>query len=101
MRSVRHVRLSSDRITELETGRDVCAAYMTHLGLDFVFTGAVCAILLIFGRQILSLFNENPDVIAYGYLRLEIIFFSFLFSIVQEVLSGYLRGGMVFLRCRR
>jgi putative MATE family efflux protein len=62
------------------------------LGLDFVFTGAVCAILLIFGRQILSLFNENPDVITYGYLRLEIIFFSFLFSIVQEVLSGYLRG---------
>jgi putative MATE family efflux protein len=62
------------------------------LGLDYVFTGAVCAILLIFGRQILSLFNQNPDVIAYGYLRLEIVFFSFLFSIVQEVLSGYLRG---------
>jgi putative MATE family efflux protein len=62
------------------------------LGLDYVFTGVACVILLIFGRPILSLFNENPDVITYGYLRLEMIFFSFLFSIVQEVLSGYLRG---------
>jgi Na+-driven multidrug efflux pump len=52
----------------------------------------MCAVLLIFGRPILSLFNENPDVITYGYIRLEIIFFSFIFSIVQEVLSGYLRG---------
>jgi putative MATE family efflux protein len=62
------------------------------LGLDFVFTGAVCAVLLIFGRPILSFFNENPDVISYGYVRLEIIFFSYIFSIIQEVLSGYLRG---------
>lgn len=62
------------------------------MGLDFLFSGAFCAILLIFGRQILALFNENPDVISYGYLRLGIIFFSFIFAIVQEVLSGYLRG---------
>lgn len=62
------------------------------LGLDYLFSGIFCAVLLLFGRQILSLFNEDPDVISYGYLRLEIIFFSFIFSIVQEVLSGYLRG---------
>lgn len=62
------------------------------LGLDFAFTGILCAVLLFFGRPILSLFNENPAVINYGYIRLEIIFFSFIFSIIQEVLSGYLRG---------
>ena len=62
------------------------------MGLDFLFSGVFCAVLLIFGRQILSLFNENADVIAFGYLRIEIIFFSFIFSIIQEVLSGYLRG---------
>ena len=62
------------------------------MGLDFLFSGAFCAVLLLFGRQILSLFNENADVISYGYLRIEIIFFSFIFSIIQEVLSGYLRG---------
>lgn len=62
------------------------------LGLDFLFTGVLCVLLLIFGRPLLSLFNENADVIAYGYIRLEIIFISYIFSIVQEVLSGYLRG---------
>ena len=62
------------------------------LGLSFLFTGVLCVILLVFGRPLLSLFNENAEVISYGYVRLQIIFISYIFSIVQEVLSGYLRG---------
>lgn len=40
----------------------------------------------------LSLFNSNAQVIELGYTRLVIIFTAYIFSMLYEVMSGYLRG---------
>ena len=49
-------------------------------------------IILTFGKQLISLFNNKPDVIAIGYIRLIIIMVGYTFSLIYEILSGYLRG---------
>ena len=55
---------------------------------------SVAAILLILcsGKFLLSLFNRDPQVISIGYERLVIIFIAYCFSMLYEVMSGYLRG---------
>lgn len=50
------------------------------------------AFVILAGRWLVSLFNGNPAVIDYGYLRLCYIVPSYVFSMVYEVLSGYMRG---------
>lgn len=49
-------------------------------------------IILTFGKSLISLFNSEPDVIAIGYTRLIIIMAGYTFSLIYEILSGYLRG---------
>ena len=49
-------------------------------------------LILLFSRPLLSIFNKDPEVIATGQIRIAYIFVSYLFSFVQEGLSGYLRG---------
>lgn len=66
--------------------------FKISLGLDVLFTGTVCVLILIFGHQILGIFNSDPEVIQVGYMRLCMIFFAYILSVVQEVGSGYLRG---------
>ena len=55
---------------------------------------SVAAILLILcsGKFLLSIFNQDPQVISIGYERLVIIFVAYCFSMLYEVMSGYLRG---------
>ena len=61
-------------------------------------TTASGGLILLFSRSLLSIFNQDPDVIAAGQIRLRYIFLAYLFSFVQEVLSGYLRGfGVSFI----
>ena len=43
-------------------------------------------------KFLLSLFNSDPQVIAIGYTRLVIIFSAYIFSLLYEIMSGYLRG---------
>lgn len=50
------------------------------------------AIILIFGHSILSIFNAEPKVIETGYLRLVVIFSAYIFTLLYEVISGYMRG---------
>ena len=70
----------------------------TCLILDFGATAMVCMLLLTFGRMLLSIFNGDPDVIHYGYIRLMYLCLAHAFSLVIEVVSGYLRGyGVSFL----
>lgn len=65
---------------------------------SIVSTAAVSGLILLFSHPLLSIFNTDPDVIAAGQIRLEYIFFAYLFSFAQEVLSGYLRGfGVSFI----
>ena len=49
-------------------------------------------LVLLTGRFLLSIFNTDPQVIALGYDRLKIVFFAYIFSLLYEVMSGYLRG---------
>lgn len=55
------------------------------LGLTMIF-------LLIFGRQVLSIFNGNPDIIEVGYVRLFYILISYIFSLLYDNQAGYMRG---------
>lgn len=60
--------------------------------LSMVFTFSAISIILVFGKPLLAIFNNDPAVIEAGYLRLIIIFFAYFFSVWQEMGSGYLRG---------
>ena len=55
-------------------------------------SGTAILIVLITGKFLLSIFNNNPEVIEIGYTRLVIIFIAYIFSMLYEVMSGYLRG---------
>lgn len=59
---------------------------------DAIASGTAILIVLITGKFLLSIFNNNPEVIEIGYSRLVIIFIAYIFSILYEVMSGYLRG---------
>lgn len=59
---------------------------------DAIATAVAAYLALLFGHTLLSLFNSDPDVIALGYTRLSIIFPAYVFSLLYEVMSGYLRG---------
>ena len=62
------------------------------IGLAFVFTAVLCALILLFGKEILHLFTIDPEVVRIGYIRLVYIFIAYIFSTQVEVMSGYLRG---------
>ena len=53
---------------------------------------ASVTVFLTFGKTLLAIFNRDPEVIATGYIRLVIVMLSHIFSLLYEVLSGYLRG---------
>lgn len=61
-------------------------------------TASASGLILLFSRQLLGIFNTDPEVIAVGQIRLAYIFFAYLCSFAQEGLSGYLRGfGVSFI----
>ena len=57
-----------------------------------VLLAAGIALILCFGRSLLAIFNSDPEVVATGYIRLMLIMVSHAFSLLYEVMSGYLRG---------
>ncbi len=57
-----------------------------------IFTAAAIGMILLFGHDILAIFNKNPEVIENGYYRLIMIFSAYFFSLSYEVMSGYMRG---------
>ncbi len=59
---------------------------------DFIASAAAIGIVLLTGRFLLSIFNSDPEVIEIGYTRLIILFSAYVFSMLYEVLSGYMRG---------
>lgn len=66
------------------------------LALCLVEGGIVLAVaiaaVLVFGKNLLSLFNSDPEVVKAGYIRLMFAMASHSFSLFYEVMSGYLRG---------
>lgn len=60
--------------------------------LDELFTVVVAVLLILFGRQLLMIFNEDPVVIHYGYIRVYTLLSAEVINVVIEVLSGAMRG---------
>lgn len=58
---------------------------------------AAIAILLFFGKPLLSIFNNAPEVVETGYIRLMYVMFSHIFNLLYNVMSGYLRGFSISL----
>ena len=50
------------------------------------------AIVLIFGKKLLAIFNGDKEVIDTGYIRLILIMCAYTCTFIYEVISGYLRG---------
>lgn len=59
---------------------------------DGIISILAIIVILCSGRFLLSLFNSDPQVIETGYIRLMMVFTAYLFSMIYEVMSGYLRG---------
>ena len=59
---------------------------------DAIATAAAIILVLLSGRVLLSVFNNDPQVIKIGYTRLVMIFSAYTFSMLHENMSGYLRG---------
>lgn len=53
---------------------------------------AALALILPFGKQLLTIFNSDPAVVDTGYIRLVMVMLAHSFSMLFEVMSGYLRG---------
>ena len=50
------------------------------------------ATILFFGKSLLAIFSSDPEVVATGYIRLMMVVLSHSFSLLYDVMSGYLRG---------
>lgn len=59
---------------------------------DAIATFSAIVLVLFSGKFLLSLFSSDPKVIEIGYMRLIIIFIAYGFSMLYEVMSGYMRG---------
>lgn len=54
--------------------------------------GAAIVLILTFGKELLAIFNNDPQVVEVGYIRLVTLMVAHMFSLCYEVISGYLRG---------
>lgn len=62
------------------------------MGLSFGFMQTLCFVILFFAEEVLSLFNEDPEVIRLGVIRLWYIVAPEILSVIMEGISGALRG---------
>lgn len=60
--------------------------------LNTIVTMSICVLLIIWGHEVLSIFNGDPVVINYGYTRLmKFLPFEWI-NCIMEVVSGTMRG---------
>ena len=59
---------------------------------DAIATALAVLLILLTGKTLLALFNNDPQVVEIGYIRLMLVFFAYTFSMLYENMSGYLRG---------
>lgn len=60
--------------------------------LDSIFTVGISIIIVVFAKNILRIFNDDADVIYYGFVRIMFIAPFQLISVLMEIFSGALRG---------
>ena len=63
-----------------------CLLSVTVIGL------VLGGIVVIFGHQLLAIYNPDPEVIAYGFERLQIIALTYFLCGVMDVVTGSIRG---------
>ena len=59
---------------------------------DAIATACSIVLILLAGKTLLSIFNNDPQVISVGYTRLLMVFSAYTFSMLYENMSGYMRG---------
>ncbi|MBQ9886883.1 MAG: MATE family efflux transporter [Lachnospiraceae bacterium] len=64
----------------------------TCMAMDAITTLVVSVVLLLLGRVLLGLFNQDPVIIDYGMVRLKFILIPEVINVVIEVMSGCMRG---------
>ena len=65
---------------------------------DAALTCLAIIIAVFFGKDLLALINDNPEVVDFAYIRVVTVFSAYFFSLLYDVMSGYLRGfGVSFL----
>ena len=57
---------------------------------DLIASGAAIALVVLTGKSLLAIFNNDPEVISIGYTRLVMIFATYTFAMLYEMMSGYL-----------
>lgn len=57
-----------------------------------IATACAVAIALASGKYLIALFNNDPEVIRLGMVRMKFIFMSYIFSTIYDCMSGYMRG---------
>ncbi len=62
------------------------------LVMNIVITVAVSAIILLFGRPLLGIFNSDPKIASVGIIRLFFILTPEAINAVMEIMSGSMRG---------
>lgn len=67
-------------------------ATWVSMGLSALFIQTLCLVILIFAEDVLSMFNEDPEVIRLGVIRLWYIVAPEMINVAMEGLSGALRG---------
>ena len=67
-------------------------ATWVSMGLSALFMQTLCLVILFFAEEILSLFNEDSEVIRLGVIRLWYIVAPEMINVAMEGLSGALRG---------
>lgn len=60
--------------------------------LNWIFTAAICAVLLLTGKFLLRIFNRDPIVVELGMVRLCYILIPEVVNAVIETVSGCMRG---------
>lgn len=64
----------------------------TCLGMNLLLGGSVCALLLLFNRPLLSMYTSDPEVLAYGLMRMSIITMFVPVCGMMDAMVGILRG---------
>ncbi len=62
------------------------------LAEDAIATALAISTILFTGKYLLAFFNNDPKVINLGYIRLVVILSAYTFSMLYDLMSGYLRG---------
>ncbi len=57
-----------------------------------LFALGAMAVLLLFARPLLALFNDDPAVVQFGIVRMEYVLYPYLLNVMMEVFSGCMRG---------